>query len=166
MNRKFTRNTMTKFKPKILERELPPKVSTDKNGAMVLLCPFCDLIHPIQANIPSPCGTLLRVMAVQSVYKSKEFNGMICAKCGEGGGEMTKLFEGFVHLVDCKPGTKILMEPPPFSRLAKFAYGLKDGGRLKNWFIKKIGIPQDVQETTPGGEKTGKILGYVFYRSN
>lgn len=165
MAKGFTRNTVTKKESKVLEREKSPKVSQDKTGAMTLLCPFCDIPHPIQANIKSPCGTLLRVMAVQTIYKSKYLpEEVICTKCGKSGGEMTKFNDGFIHVLDCTPGVKVLSERPPFSRSAKWAFKLKDG-KLKQWIIRKIGIPQKVDEITPTGERTGKVLGYVFYRS-
>lgn len=165
-SKRFSRSTMTKHSTPILERELYPKTHTGKNGSVYLLCPFCEIPHEIRADMTSPCGTLLRVTAVQTIYKSKAFSeiGMICAKCGKSGGDMTKLNDGFIHVADCTPGVKVLNSNPPFSRLAKFAHGLRDG-RVKKWFVKNFGIPREVKELLPTGEQTGKILGYVFYRS-
>jgi hypothetical protein len=132
---------------------------------MTLLCPFCEIPHPIRTEVASPCGTKLKVIAVQDIFKSKAFSGMVCAKCGKPGGEMTQLNQGFIHVADCTPGVKVLNTPPDFSRLAKFAFSLKDGKPLKKWIIKNIGDPREVKELLPTGEQTGKVLGYAFYRS-
>lgn len=151
------------------EREASPKVAKDKNEAVTLFCPFCEIPHPVNVSQESPCGAQLRVTVVQPVFRAKDFPEkdfpeMRCAKCGERGGEVVRFNQGYVHTNDCKPGVKMLAEQPVFSRSAKWAFHLKDG-RLKNWIKKQIGIPQAVEEITPTGEKTGVILGYVFYRS-
>lgn len=158
----------TNYRPdplKVVERELAPKVQKEKDGSMVLLCPHCPIPHIIRVDQPSACGTLLRVVAVQPIYKAKYFKEMICAKCGKDGGEMVQQNQGFIHANNCVPGLVTLNDPPPFSKTAKWVYNMKPS-QIKELLKKNLGTPQPVYEQTPEGAKTDIILGYVFYWSD
>lgn len=155
-----------KYKPKRSEvkvRELPPKVSNTKKGVLVQ-CPFCNPTHVILPSVESPCGTTLRVTAVQTYLTSHatKFNGIHCLKCGVVGGEMIKYRNGFVHISDCSPGTKLLTEIPPLSNAAKIIYKLPV--KLRTFIEKRTGAVKELQEIDEEGKATGKILGHFFWK--
>lgn len=140
-----------------------PKMMKDKNGAVVLLCPFCVPPHPLQPNIPSLCGTTLQVVAEQVIFRAKFDKRFVCAKCLQGGGEMVQYQNGHIHINDCAPGVMTMTHPPEYSRFAKFVYGLKSE-RLKSLIEKNMGKVVPVEEITAEGVKTGDVLGYFFYK--
>jgi hypothetical protein len=155
-----------KYKPKRSEvkvRELPPKVSNTAKGVLVQ-CPFCDPTHVILPGVESPCGTTLRVTAVQTYLTSHttKFNKIHCLKCGVVGGEMIKYRNGFVHISDCSPGTKLLTEIPPLSNVAKVIFKLPV--KLRTFIEKRTGAVKELQEIDEEGKPTGKILGHFFWK--
>lgn len=151
-------------RPPLKIRELPPKVNMLENGAEVL-CPFCEIPHPIMVGQDAACGTTMKVTAVQTVYPSRTVNkhGLICLKCGKGGGEMVKFNNGVIHLTDCTPGVKLMAMPPRYSSLASIVY------RLPVWARKPVefrtGLAKQVKEIDAAGKETGRILGYFFFKN-
>ena len=150
-------------RPPYRERREMPKIENSKDGGKVLMCPFCNPSHPIMPFIPSPCGTVVEVTAVQLVFRAKYAKDMICAKCGQGGGEMVVWNEAFIHTHDCTPGTATLLVEPKYSKIAKAVFGLSDG-KIKTLIQNILGEAKEVAEAKPDGKRTGKILGYFFYR--
>jgi len=155
-----------KYKAKrsdVRTRELPPKVVQTKKGILIN-CPFCTPAHVILPGVESPCGTTLRVTAVQSYLTSHttKQSKIHCVKCGQVGGEMTKYRDGFVHLNECSPGTKLLTEIPPLSNVAKFIFKFPD--RLRTFVEKRTGAVKELQEIDKEGKPTGKILGHFFWK--
>lgn len=142
-------------------REELPGARVDKHG-YELMCPFCKPAHPLFPGTPAPCGTQLKITAVQPVlgaYVTKE-RKISCVKCGQTGGEMVPYQKGYVHLVDCDPSTHLLAMPPEFSFWAKIVHGLPAG--LQKQIEKRAGAVQQVKEIDPAGRETGKTLGYFF----
>jgi len=152
------------FKPGVRTREDIPLYKRDKDG-VVLLCPFCTPSHPIVPGTPSPCGTSLRVTAVQNIISSRmaRQQGLVCVKCRkEGHGEMVQYMNGFVHVEDCAPDVQLLTEVPTYSRLAKMVFQLPE--KIRNLVEKRTGVVQVVRGLTPDGQETGKVEGYFFGR--
>jgi len=155
-----------KYKPQrsdVKTRELPPKVSKEKKGVLVQ-CPFCNPSHVILPGVESPCGTTLRVTAVQTYLTSHatKKNKLHCLKCGHVGGEMIRYRGGFVHLTECAPGTKLLAEIPPLSNGAKIVFKLP--AKLRAFIEKRTGVAKELQEIDEEGKPTGKILGHFFWK--
>lgn len=155
-----------KYKAKrkdIKVREMPPKVEAGKKGVMVQ-CPFCLPTHAILPGIASPCGTTLKVMAIQPYLSSHttRHENIHCLKCGQIGGEMIKYRNGYVHMTECSPGTKLLTEIPPLSKVAKIIYKLPK--KLRTFFEDHMGAIKELQEIDAEGKSTGKILGYFFWK--
>jgi len=146
--------------PAFRVREAEPKVTKD----MKIMCPFCPIPHPLVAGEVATCGTYIKVSAVQRIYRTRLNKDMVCAKCGKPGGEMVHFQNAFVHLEDCMPGVAVMNEAPQFSRLASFVFKMKDG-KLKNIIEKRTGAAKSVEEVEPNGKRTGRTLGYFFYRS-
>jgi len=145
--------------PQFKVREAEPKVTQD----MKIMCPFCPIPHPLIAGEVAPCGTYIKVSAVQRIYRAKFNKDMVCAKCGKAGGEMVHFQNAFVHLEDCMPGVTVMNEAPKFSRLASFVFKMNDG-ILKTLIEKMTGEAKSVEEVEPSGKRTGKTLGYFFYK--
>ncbi len=75
---------------------------------------------------------------------------------------MVPFNNGYVHLVDCTPGTKLLAVPPKFSSVAQMIYSLPEFMRAP---LEKIfGRAQVAKEVDPEGNDTGRTLGYFFFR--
>jgi len=144
-------------------RQLPPR-TVEKKDEVQILCPFCIPSHPIAVGRESPCGTVLQVVAVQTIIPSRTVtkHKLVCVKCKKSGGQMVKYHQGYVHLHECTPNTKLITEPPEFSKLAGFVYGLPE--RLRGRLEKRMGLAKQVKEVDPQGNDTGKVLGYFFYR--
>jgi hypothetical protein len=144
-------------------REGPPKLNPTKQGVQVL-CPFCTPSHALVPGEAAVCGTTLRVTAVQAILTAhaSKFNKIKCLKCHQFGGEMARYNTGFIHLNDCMPGTRLLTQPPKFSRSARAIYKLPK--RLRDWVEKTSGKVQEVREIDAEGTETGRILGYFFMR--
>lgn len=145
-------------------REALPKIEKDDKGANVLMCPFCVPSHPILPFVPGPCGTAIEIKAIQKIYHAKYNKNMICARCHEGGGKMVLINNVFFHAHNCAPGVLTLTQEPKYSAVAKIVYNMKDG-RLKKFIQDRMGKAASVDEVTPEGNKTGKVLGYFFHRS-
>ena len=155
-----------KYKPPRKEvkiRELPPKVEQTKKG-VVVLCPFCTPSHPILPGVINPCGTVLRVTAIQEYLTSHatRYNKIKCLKCGRFGGEMVRYRNGYVHIIECAPETKLLTEAPKFSRVAKHVYKLP--AKVRALIEKKTGQAKQLQEIDSEGVQTGNVLGYFFWK--
>lgn len=109
----------------------------------------------------SLCGTRLEVRAVQVVFRAKYQKDMICVKCGQGGGDMVRFQNAFIHADDCMPGVATFTEPPKYSKVAKLLYNFP--AFIKSIIEKKYGKIMPVDEVNPQGERTGVVLGYFFY---
>lgn len=153
------------FRPPVNTRELPPKVRQGEKGIQ-LLCPFCQQTHVIVPGQESACGTTLKVTAIQTIIPARTVRdkGLTCIKCHESGGIMVRYMGGYVHLEDCKPGTMLMTELPPFSKFAERVFKMKVG-RVKAFLEKRYGHAEQIQEIDPAGNKTGKIMGYVFLKA-
>jgi hypothetical protein len=153
----------TMQRPESRMRSLPPKVRNSKEG-ITLLCPFCTPSHPILPGTVYPCGAEVHVTVSQEVFSSHftKHHEIHCLKCYAVGGEMVRYNNGFIHLVDCVPGTRFLTVPPAFSRRARFVFGLPEAIR-KN-IEKRSGPVQEVREIDEVGKETGKVLGYFFLK--
>jgi hypothetical protein len=131
------------------------------------MCPFCVPTHPLVPGQLALCGTVVRLMAIQTTIpvRTVRDKNLTCVKCGQTGeGIMVSYHGQYIHLKDCKPGT-LVMAPDAyeFSARAERVFHMKDGW-WKNLQIKRYGKPEPVNEVDPGGQKTGKILGYVFMK--
>jgi hypothetical protein len=147
-------------------REEMPKMTSTKEGA-VIWCPFCVPSHAITPGQASPCGTQLKLTAVQTVIPARvaRMQKIVCLKCHETGeGDLVPYMKGFIHLIDCKPDTNLLRTTPEFSRAAEWVFKLPVGLRAR--VCRVTGYPQQVREIDPDGKETGKIIGYFFLRGN
>lgn len=144
-------------KSEVKVRRMLPKL--DKEGR--LMCPFCTPSHPLIAGKQTACGTEIEVYASQMIYRAKSAN-LTCLKCGQGGGEMVRFQNGYVHTHDCVPGQVLMVEEPEYSDWAKFIYGWPEF--LKRPLEKKLGMARPVKEIDPNGKETGNILGYFFWK--
>lgn len=144
-------------------REAIPTAQRTKDGAQIL-CPFCVPTHPLDIGQFSPCGTFLKVTAVQNVIPARVVRRekLICVKCKQGGGEMVKYMNGYIHLADCMPGTKLLRTKPDYNILAGLVFKMPQG--IQKQIARFAGYPQQVKEITPDGAETGKIAGYFFLK--
>ena len=149
-------------KSKYTTRIEAPIARKEKDGSAGLYCPFCKPTHKILPGAESACGTRPEVRAVQMVFRAKYEKDMICAKCGQGGGEMVMFRNAFVHAYDCTPGVATLVEEPKFTPLAQIVYKLPSA--LKSRIEKHTGRAMQVDEVMPTGERTGKVLGYTFLK--
>lgn len=161
-SKQFSKNKLIKSDTRF--RESFPKVNETKAGVQ-LLCPFCVPTHPIVPNQPTPCGTTLKVTAVQMIYTKDTVKekGLVCSKCKQGGGEMIQYMNVYAHLPDCKPDTFLLPQLPEFSKLAGLVYCMKNE-KLKNALEKRWGLAQVVKDITAEGQETGVVLGYFFMK--
>ena len=168
MSKGHTRNFVKKqvnSRPEVRVRELPPKF--DQNGKdAVILCPFCGIPHPISIGKDSPCGTNLRLTAVQTIFPARTVKKLklVCMKCHQSDGEMIQFNNAFVHLIDCVPGTKLVAVPPKFSGFAQVVHSLPLP--LRRAVERRTGYAKPVTEVDPEGNETGKTLGYFFYKAS
>lgn len=153
----------TVVKPKLTTRTSVPKMVKDKNGHALILCPFCTPPHPLNPNVPSACGTRLVLTAEQVVVRAKYDKHFICVKCGKGGGEMVQYQNGFIHVTDCDPNKITMLEPPVYSKFAAFVHGMKNK-RIKKLIESVKGQAMPVEEIDQKGIKTGRTLGYFFFK--
>lgn len=149
------------LKSPIRTREAFPAMNKTKEGAQIL-CPFCTPTHPLLPGEPASCGTILKLTAVQSIVPSRisRMSGIKCLKCHMGGGEMVQYMNGYVHLNDCTPGTRLLPSMPNFNIIAGLIY--KFPMILRQRIEKLTGITQEVREIDQEGKETGRILGHFF----
>lgn len=149
-------------RPRTTQRVEAPIAKMEKKEA-ILYCPFCRPTHKIVPGVENPCGTRLEVRAVQTVYKARYMKEMVCLKCGQGGGEMVQYRNGFVHTHDCAPGVAALTEEPKFNKWAEIVYGMP-WPAVKSAIEKRVGRAMQVDEVAPDGKRTGKVLGYAFFK--
>ena len=145
-------------------REAIPGVNNPGKGSAELTCPFCTPTHSLYPDKPAPCGTIIQVKAVQVVIPQHTVKqkGIKCLKCGESTGEMVQYMNGYIHLIDCQPETKLMAEPPKFSKIAQIVYNLPE--RVRKYIEPRTGAAKEVQEIDPNGKPTGKVLGHFFYK--
>lgn len=150
-------------KPAIQTRESSPIPVPTKNG-IELHCPFCDDHHKLLPNVESPCGTRIVVTAVQEVVSARlsRTENLTCLKCHKTGGEMVHYRNGYIHLVNCSPQTKFLQDVPKFSLVAKLVFGMNP--KMRGLIERLTGRADQVLEIDEHGEKTGKTLGYFFWK--
>lgn len=75
---------------------------------------------------------------------------------------MVKYMNGYIHLANCAPGTRLLSELPAFSRSAEFVFHLPD--KLRSFVERMTGVVQYVKEIDTQGKETGEIVGYFFLK--
>jgi hypothetical protein len=148
---------------KIQTREALPGVDRTKEGVH-LMCPFCFPTHPLMPNEDAPCGTVLKVTAIQTIIPERmvRMEKLVCLKCHKGDGAMVQYMNGFIHLHECTPGTQLLRIPPRYNAMAGVVYKLPKG--LRKQAEKFTGVSQQVREILPDGTETGKIIGYFFLK--
>lgn len=147
----------------IKTRRSTPGVMNTKDGAQ-LSCPFCNPTHVLVPGTPGHCGTILEITAVQQVISSRivRNEGLVCARCRQGDGEMVKYMNGYIHLANCAPGTRLLSELPEFSKSAEFVFRLP--GKVRSFVERITGVVQYVKEIDTQGQETGRIVGYFFLK--
>lgn len=155
-----------KYKGKRIDiktRELPPNVEK-KNKGVEVQCPFCQPTHAILPGVISPCGTTLRVTAVQEVFSIHytRHNDIHCLKCSQSGKEMVRYRSGYICLKECSPGTKLMTEIPPLSKRAKFIFNLPV--KIRNIIEKRTGVAKELHEIDKDGKDTGVVLGHFFWK--
>lgn len=150
--------------PSTRMREMAPKLY-EKDGTAMVLCPWCTPTHPLLPEESSPCGTRIKITAVQTIYTEAFVaeHKLTCAKCGQGGGEMIEYKKVYAHLPDCKPDTFLLADQPHYTFLAAVVFQMKEG-RLRDILEKKYGLAQKVMEIDEKGAQTNKVLGYFFLK--
>ena len=151
-------------RPLVRQRIDAPLTGKDAKGKPALICPFCKPGHVIVPGVRAACGTELQFRAVQPVYLAEYAKEMVCAKCGKGGGEMVPFRNAFAHLEDCTPGVAVLSEKPKFSPIASLVYRLPEA--VKARVEKHTGKSMPVDEVLEDGTRTGKILGFFFWKGN
>lgn len=152
-------------KPIYRTREASPSMQKTPEG-MQIICPFCRPTHALVPGQPASCGTILKLIAVQDILPTRlvRMSDIKCLKCHLGGGEMVQYMNGFVHLNECMPGTKLLHQIPNFSLAARVVYGLP--APIRKWIEWTFapGPAQQVREIDQAGEETGRVLGYFFMK--
>lgn len=146
-------------KPAMKQRSAIPLVDQDGN----LACPFCKPTHLLDPTKESPCGTVIQVTALQTVYKAQYMQEPVhCLKCARDSGEMVRFAGAFIHVVDCTPGMALMAEEPKLSNWAKFVYNLPDFAKKR--IEKRIGRASPLELIDNEGRKTGEVAGYFFYK--
>lgn len=150
------------FQPPVTQRFGTPPIRKGDKGGTEIMCPFCNPSHVLTTQGPAACGTQLQVRAVQTVYDARHNKSLVCVKCHKGGGKMVQFNNSMIHTPDCTPGVVTFIEKPQFSILANLVYHLPTWARarVEPW----TGRTEKVDEITPEGERTGRVMGYVFYR--
>lgn len=147
-------------------RRAVPKVEKTPKG-VALLCPFCVPPHPLMPDQEARCGTIIEVNAVQMIVPVRTIRqkNLVCIKCGKGaeGGEMVRFNNGYVHLKECSPETKLITEPPKFDIVAQIVYKMPT--KIRAMIEKRTGAAKQVDEIDAQGKPTGKTLGYFFYKA-
>lgn len=150
------------FNPAITERIGVPLIQKDTAEKPLIMCPWCKPSHPLSTVGASACGTILQVRAVQVVYHTRYKKDLICVKCQQGGGDMTMFNNAFIHTHDCMPGVATFVDPPKFSGMAALVFKLPK--QIKSIFEKYLGEAKAVEEVTDDGTRTGRTMGYFFWR--
>lgn len=154
----------TLLKPQTTTRENAVRIFKTEKGFRIM-CPFCNPAHPLEAGRVAPCGTVLKMTAVQEVVsgRSARLSGLVCLKCHKtGGGDLIHWQNGYVHKDDCNPEQALLVVPPRFSWWAGIRYRVSDWFKNRKVMAFVRGNAQRVKEINPEGVETGRILGYVF----
>lgn len=129
-------------------RERAPKMSYQGNK-MLILCPYCNPPHPIEANRPAPCGTLLRITASQELYRN-----VSCALCKKNDEVLVRVGSLFRHVHECSPGLKLYAIPPKPAFSARLAFLFPKPSHLI--FVKLFGkLPVRLS-------RDGKVVGFVW----
>ena len=116
-----------------------------------VLCPNCPDQHPINMLEPSICGTILELMAVQTIFHGKS---VTCIRCKEAGGTFMKMGDNqYAHTHNCVPGATVIPGNYKLSRTAGWAWKLSDQALV--WLAKTFKL-------TPIQLKEEK--GYVWKR--
>lgn len=152
-------------RPRARVREMSPLFHSE-GGNVQILCPFCNPPHPIFPDKLTPCGTLLRVTALQTVYPARttRTEGILCVRCGKGGGDMVAYGKGYIHTSNCNPERAMLSSPPVYSEWARRVYNMPIW--IRPLIFKLTGPAIEVNEVNERGVATGKVLGYYFGVSN
>jgi len=92
-------------------------------------------------------------------------NNVVCMKCGKNtGGTLVQCMNGFMHSFDCAPGITILSEPPKYDKKAEYVFKLP--AKIRKMVEKRTGEAKMIEEVDPNGKNTGKVLGYIFHKSD
>jgi hypothetical protein len=151
-------------KPPFRIREAFPKMVRTDQGVQIV-CPFCTPAHPLTPGEPASCGTTLKLTAEQRILPSRitRMNHVKCLKCQQEGGEMIQYMNGFVHLEECNPKTRLLPDLPKFNPMAGIV--IKMPGGIRKLIEKSTGVSQAVHEIDGSGNVTGKVLGHFFMKN-
>jgi hypothetical protein len=135
-----------------------------KHGVQIM-CPWCSPSHALNPAESSPCGTSLKLTAVQTILPARlvREKKLTCVKCRGNSGEMVPYMNGFIHIAECAPGTFLLRDQPSYSLLARMVY--KTPTRIRKFLEKLTGPAKEVKEVDPSGSETGRIIGYFFLKT-
>jgi hypothetical protein len=129
-------------------RRQAPRIRQD-GKTIVIECPFCHPPHPLRVDIPSPCGTILELYAVQQLYQD-----VTCALCGKSGGTLIKVGDQYRHAHDCSPDKRIFTTPPKLSKSAAFFW------RLPRFF--QLAWGRRFRKRVIEVSQQGKVVGYTW----
>lgn len=132
--------------PKI--RSKPPHIKETGVGVEIH-CPFCHPPHVLRIDLPSPCGTILELKAVQNLYKD-----VSCALCEGSQGTLIKVGESYKHVHNCSPGKHLYTVPPETSLSARLFWKLPT-------FLHKLVWIQMGKKVIEVSSK-GKVTGYAW----
>jgi hypothetical protein len=77
---------------------------------------------------------------------------------------MIQYMNGFVHLEECNPKTRLLPDLPKFDRMAGIVIKMPEG--IRKHVEKVTGLSQAVQEIDGSGNLTGRVLGHFFLKNS
>ena len=132
-----------KSAPKI--RRKAPHIK-ETGAGIEIHCPFCHPPHVLRIDMPSPCGTVLELKAVQNLFQD-----IACALCGGKQGTLVRIGERYKHVHDCSPGKHLYTVPPEQSRSARWFWLLPEF--LHRFVWTRLG--KKVIELSSGGTVTG-----------
>ena len=132
-------------------RRQAPVISQSGKG-IIIECPFCHPPHQLRLDIPAPCGTILELKAVQSLYQDVTW-----ALCGQTGGTLIKVGELYRHANECSPGKRLYTIPPKPSLGAAIFY------RLPKW-IQARHTRRTRKYAVQLSDQEGNVHGYAWDR--
>lgn len=132
-------------------RKQAPRISQDGKG-MVIECPFCHPPHRLRLDMPAPCGTILELKAVQSLYQD-----VTCVLCGKPGGTLIKVGELYRHANECSPGKRLYTIPPKPSKTAAIFY------RFPKWIQARY-TRRTRKYAVQLSDQEGEVHGYAWDR--